>query len=131
MRPNLKLFIIFGVSLFLFGCASLESTPKEGLVEVEIQQLERTDTCTGKGLKAYSAFNGAKRFRVNASKVYISPGTWHFYYFPNYESGIPSNCQEMEEMIIHGEFSVSGEFEKGKKYFLKLNKENLAEITIM
>jgi hypothetical protein len=131
MRPHLRLLTIFLVQLFLFGCASLENNPQEGLIEVEIQQLEKTNSCTGKGVKAYSAFNGTKHFRVNTNKVYVTPGTWHFYYFPNYESGVPPNCEEMEEMILHGEFSVSSELEEGKKYFLKLNKENLAEFTVM
>jgi hypothetical protein len=127
----MKLFALSVVIVFLFGCASLENHPKEGLVEVKIQQLEKTNTCTGKGVKAYSAFKGREYFPVKVNTVYVSPGTWSFSYFPHYESGTPENCEEIEEIIIHGEFSVSGKLKKGKKYLLKLNAENQAEFKVM
>ena len=127
----MKLFAILVAGLFLCGCASLEHYPKEGLVEVKIQQLEKTNTCTGKGVKAYATFKNGRYFPVKVNTVYLSPGSWSFSYFPHYESGTPEKCEEIEEIIIHGEFSVSGKLKKGKKYLLKLNSENQAEFEIM
>ena len=127
----MKLFAISVFSLFLFGCASLENFPREGLIEVNIQQLNKTNECTGKGVKAYSASKGRKYFSVKANTVYVSPGIWSFFYFPHYESGTPEKCEEVEEIIIHGEFSVSGKLKKGHKYLLKLNSQNQAEFKAM
>lgn len=127
----MKLFAISVAGLFLFGCSSLESYPKEGLVEVKIQQFEKTNTCTGKGVKAYSAFKSGKYFPVKTNTVYLSPGTWSFSYFPHYETGTPESCEEVEEIIIHGEFSISGKLKKGKNYLLMLNSENQAEFKVM
>ena len=127
----MKLFVILVFVFILFGCASLESHPKDGLIEVRIQTLEKNDACTGKGVEAYSASKNGKSFSIKSSTIYVSPGTWRFFYFPIYELRTPEKCDEIQEMIIHAEFSVSGKLKKGNKYLLQLNSRNQAEFKVM
>ena len=59
---------------------------------------------------------------------YVSPGNWEIAYYPTYEELQNDMCEEMERLIIHGEYTISYEFKQGFSYFIYLNKEREAGI---
>ncbi|MCH1923308.1 hypothetical protein L9G74_03045 [Shewanella sp. C32] len=121
--------LIVTISLiFLAGCADLKYQPEEGLVKIEVQKLVNTENCSGKGIRAYSAKSSNKRYLLDNEIFYVSPGNWEITYYPTYEELQKGVCEEMEMLIIHGEYTISHEFKQGFSYFIYLNKERDAGI---
>ena len=112
------------------GCVSFSNSHEKGLIEIELENLVETDECTGKGVEAYSARRLNRSFSIKTNKIYLSPGKWTIVYFPSYEAIEQGSCQVLEEIIIHGEFTISEKFKKGYKYKLKLNDEKVAYFEI-
>lgn len=115
------LFVFFVVSLA--GCSNLKYQPESGLVKVEIQKLVPTEGCDGRGIRAYSAKGTNKRRLLEQEVFYVSPGNWEIAYYPTYEELQNGICEEMERLIIHGEYTISHEFKQGFSYFIYLNNE--------
>jgi len=119
MYRALALFI----AILLTGCANLKYQPELGLVKIEVQKLVPTEDCGGKGIHAYSARGSNKRHLLEKEVFYVSPGNWEIAYYPTYEELQNGLCEEMERLIIHGEYTISHEFKHGFTYFIYLNNE--------
>lgn len=123
MAKEAMRFILTISLLFLAGCANLQYLPEDGLVKIVTQKLVPTEDCSGQGIRAYSAKASEKRHLLDNEIFYVSPGKWEIAYYPTYEELKNGICEEMEMLIIHGEFTISHEFKQGFSYFIYLNKE--------
>tara|TARA_Y100000296_G_scaffold82513_1_gene111787 strand:+ start:495 stop:926 length:432 start_codon:yes stop_codon:yes gene_type:complete len=119
MYRALALFI----AILLTGCAYLKYQPESGLVKIQVQKLVPTEDCSGKGIRAYSARGANKHHLLKKEVFYVSPGNWEISYYPTYEELKNGVCEEMERLIIHGEYTISHEFKHGFNYFIYLNNE--------
>ena len=128
MAKEAMRFILTISLLFLAGCANLKYEPEDSLVKIEVQKLVPTEDCSGKGIRAYSVKGSNKRHLLDKEIFYVSPGNWEIAYYPTYEELIDGVCEEMEMLIIHGEYTISYEFKQGFSYFIYLNKEREAGI---
>ena len=128
MAKEAMRFILTISLLFLAGCANLKYQPEDGLVKIEVQKLVPTEDCSGKGIRAYSVKGSNKRHLLDKEIFYVSPGNWEIAYYPTYEELQNGMCEEMERLIIHGEYTISHEFKQGFSYFIYLNKEREAGI---
>jgi hypothetical protein len=120
----LVLFIV----ILLASCATLKYQPENRLVKVEVQKLVPTENCGGKGIRAYSAKGLNKFYLLEKSVFYLSPGNWEIAYYPAYEELQNGICEEMERLLVHGEYTISHEFEPSFTYFIHLNNELVASI---
>ncbi len=114
--------------LLISSCVSFEESPCKGLIQVNIQKVEPTSDCSGKGVKAYSARRLGREHTIKKGVVFLSPGKWVFAYFPSYEIIDGGRCLVMDEILTHGEFTLEANINPGNKYFLKLNNEKEAYI---
>lgn len=121
-------FILTISLLYLVGCASLKYQPEDGLVKIAVQKLIPTENCIGKGIRAYSIKGSSKRHLLDKDIFYVSPGNWEIAYYPTYEELQNGTCEEMERLIIHGEYTVFHEFKQGFSYFIYLNNKREADI---
>jgi hypothetical protein len=128
MAKSMYRTLAFLITVLLIGCTNLQYEPELGLVKVEIQKLAPTQSCDGKGIRAYYAKGSNKRHLLNKEIFYVSPGKWEIAYYPTYEVSENYKCEEIERLIIHGEYTISHEFKQGFNYFIYLNKDFEAAI---
>ena len=106
----------------------MQTVPSDDLVKLEVQKLVNTGDCSGKGIRVYSVKSSSKRFRVEANTIYLSPGKWDIAYIPEMEDLENGVCEELEGIVIHGEFIISQDFELNKSYYIFLNDSFRASI---
>jgi outer membrane lipoprotein-sorting protein len=129
MAKEAMRFILTISLMFLAGCATMQTEPSADLVKVEVQKLVNTAECSGKGVRVYSVKSSNKRFRVKENVFYLSPGKWDIAYIPEMEDLENGVCEELEGIVIHGEFIIKQDFELNKSYFIFLNDSFRASIS--
>ncbi|WP_143323543.1 hypothetical protein [Cognaticolwellia aestuarii] len=115
--------------IFLAGCSTMQTEPSTDLIKVEVQELVNTAECSGKGIRVYSVKSSNKRFRVEENVFYLTPGQWDIAYIPEMEDLENGVCEELEGIVIHGEFIIRQDFELNKSYYIFLNDSFRASIS--
>ncbi len=124
MKYSFYVIFIF----LLAGCGSISYHPQSGLSEVSVQSLKETKDCSGKGLYMHSVGNGSRIFETDKNKIYLSPGTWKFKYYPEYQITESQGCSTKLGFKFHDHFELDAVIEKDKRYTIYLNSKNIAEI---